>query len=492
VMDLLVTRASVDQPWTEARTTAPTGSNVDRVYVGNNDFGGANGRTASVDLSLDAASNPAPAGFTTARLEVRTTQGQDMPPIRASAHADGTIYSVFYRWAAGNLPTAQCDVVVTRDDTWGSGGTPFNAVVDPGDNQQGVRVVSGVVVPAFPASLGANRLVASNLSIAVDPRSSDSVWVAWADRVGTTDYTLHVRRSNDRGATWSADLLTITNATNPALAVNTSGVVGFLYQQLTGTAPNRRWETRIRRSSTGTSWTDVILANTPDNNPLPTFQPYLGDYIDLLALGRTFFGIFSASNIPDMTNFPKGVSFQRNANFTSHTLFAQDGTTPVAASIDPYFFRIDPPLILEVCSLAPATCVAPRLTRNVIEFDCILLPCRVVDPIPANCRLKFACPGCEIGLCPPWYHMFLDGVDPRVWDVNVYTRQGDFVKHVVRRTPEGVIVSFRPTERLFKKGEIGDYVLTFESDKVSPGSSFRFRARLEASRVPLDEHLRRR
>jgi hypothetical protein len=492
IMDVLVTRTNIDQPWMEARTTAPAGANVDRVYVGNNDLSGASGRTASVELSLDAATNPAPAGFTTARLEVRTTRGQDMPPIRASAHADGTIYSVHYRWASGNVPGALCDVVVTRDDTWGSGGPPFNAALDPGDTQRGVRVASGVLVPAFPAFLGANRLVASNLSIAVDPRTSDSVWVAWADRVGTTDYTLHVRRSNNRGANWSGDLLTITNATNPALAVTSRGVVGFLYQQLTGVAPNRRWETHFRRSTTGASWSDLTLANTPDNNPAPTFQPYLGDYVDLVALNRTFFGIFSASNIPDLANFPQGVTYQRNANFTSHQLLDLNGVTPVGASIDPFFFRIDPPLVIDFCTFAPAACIFPKLSKNLIEFECTLLPCRVVDPIPDNCKLKFPCPGCEIGLCPPWYHMFIDGVDPRIWDVALFTREGDLVKYVVKRTPEGVIVSFKPSQKLYRRGEIGDYVLTFESDKVQAGAVFGFKTRLETSTVPLEEHLRRK
>jgi len=90
----------------------------------------------------------------------------------------------------------------------------------------------------------------------VDPRTSSRVYVAWADYPGgNPPYTLHVRRSDDRGATWSAaDLITIANATNPALAVNSDGQVGFLYQQVTGAAP-QRWETHLRRSSDlGVTW----------------------------------------------------------------------------------------------------------------------------------------------------------------------------------------------------------------------------------------------
>jgi hypothetical protein len=66
-------------------------------------------------------------------------------------------------------------------------------------------------------SLGQER-IASTLSIAVDPRAGQSctVYLAWVDRVGNTDYTIHLVNLQDRGQTWSADLLTITNATNPA------------------------------------------------------------------------------------------------------------------------------------------------------------------------------------------------------------------------------------------------------------------------------------
>jgi len=87
--------------------------------------------------------------------------------------------------------------------------------------------------------------IGSTLSIAVDPNHSSTVYVGWADRGRKGDiYTLHVRRSTDRGLTWSkADLphTTISNATNIALAVANNGVAGLLYQQLSG----GRWLTHI-------------------------------------------------------------------------------------------------------------------------------------------------------------------------------------------------------------------------------------------------------
>jgi hypothetical protein len=342
-MTVLVDRNSVDQPYIQA-TTVPGGP--DRVYVGNNDFGAAGGRTATVDVSLNGllATPPPPSNFVARRIEARNTVSQDGPPIRPIFHSDGTVYAAFFGWRAvsGNIYTS--DVVVVRDDNWAAGATQFTALTDPGDFQSGRRVVTGIQVPfinASQANFGQER-IGGHISIAVDPRTSSRVYVAWGDYPGgNPPYTLHVRRSDDRGATWSAaDLITIANATNPALAVNSDGQVGFLYQQVTGTAP-QRWETHLRRSTNlGVNWNDLLLARPPANAPTITFLPYIGDYAHLMAVGRDFYGIFSANNTPDLANFPQGVTYQRNANFTTHTLRNTDNVTAVAISIDPFFFRV--------------------------------------------------------------------------------------------------------------------------------------------------------
>ncbi|MDQ3966699.1 MAG: glycoside hydrolase [Actinomycetota bacterium] len=339
-MAVLEDRTGADQPWTQA-TTVPSGEDAgkDRLYIGNNDLGAPGDRSATIDQSLDAGiSNPT---FDSIRIERRSTgtAGQDGPQIRPVVHADGTIYAVFYRWRTFNRITnlVTADVVVVRDDDWGAGSNPFAALVDGGDNIAGVRIVRGIRF-TWDASLGQQRL-GGDLSIAVDPNNSSTVYLAWADqRIG--GYTLHVRRSTDRGATWSSDLLAITNAMNPALAINSASEVGFLYQRVTGTGANQRWETHLRRTMDGRTWNDLLLATTPATTPAPQFHPYLGDYVYLMAVERTFYGIFSANNTPDLGNFPNGVSYQRNANFATRRLFARDGVTRVPASIDPFFFRV--------------------------------------------------------------------------------------------------------------------------------------------------------
>ena len=341
LMDILVSRADEDQPWVEAETV-PSGPAVglDRVYVGHNDFNAAPA-TATVEVSLDAATAPALAGFTPDRLEVRGTLGQDGPSIRPAVHPDGIVYAAYFGWrgTSGGNPTG--DVVVVRDDNWASGMTPFTAITDPSDGLTGVLVAPGVTFP-FNSLLGTQR-VGSQLAIAVDPRDSNTVYVAWGDGTSGASYTLHLQRSSDGGLTWSGDLRAVVAATNPCLAINQLGAVAFMYQRLVNPGAGDRWQTHLERSVDGfaTLPSDAILADVPDNNGSYTGVNPIGDYACLLAVGNDFYGVFSGNNTPDLANFPNGVTYQRNADFATQTLLALDNVTPVAVSIDPFFFHIN-------------------------------------------------------------------------------------------------------------------------------------------------------
>jgi hypothetical protein len=346
LMTVLVDRtgSGVDQPYVEAaRVMRGAGVGNDRVFVGNNDFNGAAGRTATVDVSLDgaAAAPPPPANFVARRIEVRATGGQDLPPVRPAVHIDGTIYAAFIARRAGGTS----DIVVVRDDDWAAGATQFAALTDSGDGLAGQRVVTGINVPFENfQTMGMERLVSSDLSIAVDPTNSSRVYVAWGDRPpGTSNLTLHVRRSLNRGQTWSAaDLRTVSNAKAPTLAINSRGRVAFAYQQLSGPAAALRWVTQMEQTSDAfVTVATTVLATVPANVPVPTFLPYLGDYMDLKSVGKDFYGIFSAANTPNNANFPSGVQYQRNADFGTQTLLANDGVTPVPVSIDPFFYRVE-------------------------------------------------------------------------------------------------------------------------------------------------------
>ena len=252
VMTVLESRPSVDQPYVEARTDLAAGH--DRVFIGMNDFAAGGGHTATIDASGDAETAP-PSGFPNSqRLERRATSGQDGPSIRPAWHLDGTVYGAFFRWA----PDGTREVVVVRDDANGTGG--FAALTDPSDGSAGRRVATGLNIPFenFSHTDFGQERQGSNLSCTVDPANSSRVYVAWADKAGTT-YTLHVRRSTDRGATWSGDLCTVPNATNPALAMNQDGVLGFLYQEVAGAGgplAGQRWVTHFQRTVTDFAATD--------------------------------------------------------------------------------------------------------------------------------------------------------------------------------------------------------------------------------------------
>ena len=331
-MTLQAFRVDIDQPFVR---TSQVG-NADRVYIGLNDFDAPDGRTATVDVSLDGGGT-----YASRRIETRSTAGQNGPSIRPAVAQDHTVYVAYFGWRSNAGADVTSDVVVVRDDSGATGATPFRDLVDPSDHLPGCLVATHVTIPWSNAPTLGQERIGSTLAIAVDGQHSENVYLAWADRVGTGDiYTVHVRRSTDRGATWSGDLRALTNATDASLAVSANGSVGLLYQQVTGPAGTSRWVTRLEQSRDGfATHQDVVLASVPATTPTFQFLPYIGDYNCLLTRGNQFLGIFSANNTPDSTNFPQGVTYQRRVDFPTHRLLDGSGAA-VAVSIDPFFFSV--------------------------------------------------------------------------------------------------------------------------------------------------------
>lgn len=329
---------NVDQPHATALTSFWDGQ--DRVYVGfNNGFScvPANGRTATLDVTQNG--KVAAPTMTLDLIEARNNACQNGFAQVAAPHLDGTVYAAFIHDWCGSCATPRMTVV--RDDSWGQGGSPFTALTDPSDMVAG-RFIAPTMTLAS-GFMGQNRLGASNVAIAVDPRDSDRVYVAWGDRGGANSETIHVRRSTDRGATWSAaDLLNVTNAMNPQIAINSMGTVGVLYQRVV----SNRWETHLVRTTNADGTTfdtpGLLLADQSSITPVASFNPYIGDYASLVAAGKNFFGMFSASNFPDTANFLPGVQYQREVDWSTNQLFTNAAhTTTVSPSIDPFFFEID-------------------------------------------------------------------------------------------------------------------------------------------------------
>jgi hypothetical protein len=333
VMAVTGSRFRVDQPW----ITRFAKDGVENIFVGSNDFAGRGGHTATLEISSDSGKT-----FKTIRLETRRTALQDGPSVRTAIANDGTIYVAYFGWRKRNAAIRNSDVVVLRDDHSAAGAKTFTDL--KGTDGLPGYVVDNVNIPfnPFVPVLGQER-VGSTLSLAVDPNNSGTIYIAWGDQVGDGDiYSVHVRRSTDRGQSWSGDLRRLTNATCAALAINNKGTVGLLYQQVIGTGHSSRWVTHLEQSLDGfVTVRDAVLSTAPADKPdWGGNLPYIGDYNYLLAIGREFRGVFSANNYPDYDDFPNGVKYLRNADFGSKRLLDPTGTKQVQISIDPYYFSV--------------------------------------------------------------------------------------------------------------------------------------------------------
>ena len=350
-MSILVDRASDDQPFVDARTV----NGADRVYIGNNNFAASvSSQTATVDLSTNAATAAAPAGFAPASAEARATSGQDGPSVRAASAPDGRVYAALLGWRSGSS-TFVSDVVVVRDDAGATGSSKFQSLLGS-DGLAGTKVATGQNM-TFNSQLGSDR-VGSSLAIAVDPTDSLTVYVAWGEDGTGGGWTLHLRRSTDGGATWSSDLRTVVGATNPALAINNAGEVGFFYQKLTGGIWNNQADF-APKNDPFTNPTTIVLANLADGSTGTCGQPTIGDYSGLIAVGADFYGVFSGDNTPNSANFPHGITYQRQVNWSSQQLLSTDGVTQVSTSLDPFFFHISG---LGTTATAPSITTQPAST----------------------------------------------------------------------------------------------------------------------------------
>lgn len=305
-----------DQPWVKAITVdhGPD-KGKDRLYVGFN-FNSV----ATLHVFLDAANS---ATFIPISLETRTV-ARNGPHIRPVPHRDGTVYVAYGSWPA---TFGVVNLMVARDDDWGK--NHFADLLDPTDLKPG-RIVATVPINPFvgpPGQRGDN-----GFDIQVDPHNSDIVYLSWIDN-SAPDPTLHVRRSPNRGMSWSSDLITVDNTSIATMAINSHGTVALSYLQFVV----GKWEMHFRTSNDGIHWDDTLLARTPTNG-------FLGDYMRMVAVERNFYGVFPAVNTPDPANFfPNGGGhFPRyNRNIKGGKLLDITGTTEIAPSVDPFFFKAE-------------------------------------------------------------------------------------------------------------------------------------------------------
>lgn len=289
-------------------------------------------------------------------VATRSTFMNRTPIVRTAIGADGAMYALQYR--ARPTITEGFDVVLSHHAAGAAAGSPFMSLLDNPvsggdvcnghDGNVGYRIATCILVPTGlggPANdFGRERRGYSQLALAVNPRNSDSVAVAWGDSAATSTshMTLHVRVSSNGGQTWSADVNGATqNATNPALAIDADGRIGFAYQQLEGSDVVHNWNTRFVLITAAGSQPPITVVQTPGLQPTCCYAPFIGDFMDMVAVGRTFFGTFTSSGDGATGRYPNGVEYIRHRPGT--TVIDPNGIPhTIVPSIDPYFFAITP------------------------------------------------------------------------------------------------------------------------------------------------------
>jgi lipopolysaccharide export system protein LptA len=161
----------------------------------------------------------------------------------------------------------------------------------------------------------------------------------------------------------------------PALAITQNGTIGLLYDSY-DPVTNQMSQHLLTTGNDFASTTDTTLASETNATPVATFDPYVGDFYDMMSVGNTFYGVFSASNADNGSNAQfTNVVFQRDFIGTPGTASFQltnASGQAVTASIDPFLFTYQapssPPTLSNVAANAAwteestAATLAPGLT----------------------------------------------------------------------------------------------------------------------------------
>jgi len=296
--------AGPDQP----RVAANHVAGEDHIYIGFNDLSQPT-RTASVHYSLDSG--------TTWNSEVVENVdpglAQDGYSVRP-ALSGSTVYLCFERW---NLQLANHnivgDMVVVKDARGGA-----DNFTDLGTD--GAIVDASVQFPE--GNLGHER-TGSDVGFAVSPADPSRLYIAYGAEVNGVA-AIKVAMSVDGGVSWTGIYNTTVHSALPDLAVASNGAVGMLYTAYAG----GNLETHFIQSDDDfATHRDQILSRFKDDVPRIQYQPYVGDFEIVKAVGTTFYGTFCASNNTALYPFP--VTFVRDASKLG---------VSVPYSIDPFYF----------------------------------------------------------------------------------------------------------------------------------------------------------
>jgi hypothetical protein len=334
-----------------------------------------------------------------------------------------------------------------------------------------------------------SRKVLIYLAIGVDRSSGPnrgSVYAVWTDRNGAADdpgcagiasdsnANVYFSASRDGGTTWSPPAIVHTNPPrtdqfNPWMDVDPDdGTIHVAFYDTRDDAGRVRTHLYyVRSEDGGATWVDEIRAATSPTDETATSADSGNQYGDYNGLAA-----FQGVAHPVWTDRRSGVPSDKEQIFTAR--IERRALLPPPCP--------HPPCI-DLCLQQPWICgPVDDMRLETIELECALRGCVKFDPIPKNCLVKWNCPGCSPGgLCPPFYNVFLDGLED-VWAVGLFDPAGEPVPFARFDTDQGVVLSFRPDEKLFIDGQIGDYLLVFQmGPNGKPGQRYEIKTRVEAS-----------
>jgi hypothetical protein len=275
----------LDQPWIR---TGPS----DHVYVAYNNLNNyPAGNTASVNVSTNGGLN-----YTATVIDrIGGAAGQDAPSVRLDVNGSRS-YAIFTRWNTvveddANGSRYGSEVVVVRSDDGGADG--FTAL---GTGGNGTVVANTTSVFAdtsnTPLTLGRERIAGGDSAIAIDPNDLNHVVVAYLDAPGANGsgvMQLVVAESTDGGLNWTTKFTTdsASRSAQPGLAILDDGTIGLLYDNY-DPATNKLSQHFLKTSDDFATTTDTVLATENNGAAAFNFDPYLGDFFDLHAIGNTF------------------------------------------------------------------------------------------------------------------------------------------------------------------------------------------------------------
>lgn len=289
---------NADQPWLLSNSD-PFNPGQDNLYVAYDDFSGC----CSPDMRVSVSYGTDPPVFVRDQF-TGVSSGWVNPGHRLAVdHGTGAVYELYQRRLSlgADGVSQNIDFRLNRSldggVTWGLNGSPDGIVVANADSTQ-PRPKFGTV----------NALLGGVDHVAIDPNTHD-VYVVHGNRDRVTgNNRLSIVRLTDNGhgglAIASRSFVTgQVQAALPSVAVSSTGAVGVLYDTFDGfsTTGYPIFSAHLAVSfDHGQTFSDTILETflSPATDNGNGRQRVLGDYQQMKALGKTFYGVFTGNGVP--------------------------------------------------------------------------------------------------------------------------------------------------------------------------------------------------